>query len=178
MNPAAEVVGAHVVLRLVVEDDAEFIWGLRNDPAYNSHLSVTTGTPDDQRAWISNYKSREAAGTEYYFVIERKDDRTRCGTVRVYNIDNGKFTWGSWILNERKPNKAAVDSAMLVYRFGFDALGLDRSIFDVRKENSHTLRFHDRFGAIRTGEDDENVYFIVSRKEFETMNEQYNALLT
>ena len=36
-----------------------------------------TGTVEDQRAWIEAYKTREDAGSEYYFVIERKDG-VRC----------------------------------------------------------------------------------------------------
>lgn len=173
-----ELSGSRVTLRPVVEDDAEFIWGLRNDPTYNSHLSTTTGTAGDQRAWIRRYKDREAVGSEYYFIIERSDDRTRCGTVRLYDIDGGQFTWGSWILNDNKPHKAALDSAVQVYRFGFGVLGLDRSVFDVRKENTHTLRFHDRFGAQRTGEDHENIYFVIPRAVFEAKEDSYRVLLS
>ncbi len=178
MIDKSEISGSKVTLRLVAEDDAEFIWGLRNDPAYNSHLSTTTGTVDDQRAWILRYKEREAEGTEYYFVIERTDDRTRCGVVRMYEIQNGQFTWGSWILNDNKPHKAALDSAVQIYRYGFEVLGLERSVFDVRKENTHTLRFHDRFGARRTGEDDENIYYEVPRSAFEAQADHFAALLS
>lgn len=177
MSDKTEIAGQKVTLRLVAEDDAEFIWNLRNDPAYNSHLSTTTGTADDQRAWIRRYKEREAEGTEYYFVIERTDDRSRCGVVRMYDIQDGQFTWGSWILNDNKPHKAALDSAVQIYRYGFEVLGLERSVFDVRKENTHTLRFHDRFGARRTGEDDENIYYEVPRAAFEAQADHFAALL-
>lgn len=178
MGNQSEIAGRKVTLRLVTEDDAEFIWGLRNDPAYNNHLSATTGTADDQRGWIRRYKEREAAGSEYYFIIERSDDRTRCGTVRMYDIHDGQFTWGSWILNGTKPHKAALDSAVQVYRYGFGVLGLDRAVFDVRKDNTHTLRFHDRFGAERTGEDDDNIYYVISRAAFEATLDRFAALLT
>ena len=173
METVAEIVGSSVILRPVVEDDAEFIWGLRNDPTYNSHLSAICGTAEGQREWIRNYKTREAAGSEYYFIIERRDDRTRCGTVRIYDIRDDQFTWGSWILDENKPRKAALDSAIQTYRFGFDILGLQKSVFDVRKENVHTLKFHDRFGAERTHEDDANIYYVVSCEDFKALEENY-----
>lgn len=162
----SSVSGAVITLKLAVEDDAAFIWGLRNDPRYNSHLSTTTGTVEDQKAWLRRYKEREAAGSEFYFCIFRNDDNRPCGTVRIYDIRDGQFTWGSWILNEDKPAKAALDTALQVYRYGFDALKLKKSVYDVRRDNAHTLRFHDRFGGIRTGEDTENIYYELPEARF------------
>lgn len=172
-----EVIGRNVTLRFVQEDDAEYIWSLRNDARYNEHLSSTTGTVEDQRVWIRGYKEREAAGIEYYFVVFRNSDNSRCGTVRLYDIHDGQFTWGSWILDENKPHKAALDSAIRVYQFGFDILGLDRSVFDVRKENDHTLRFHDRFGSERTHEDDDNIYYELPRDAFYEREKKFARLL-
>lgn len=158
----APLTGHTTRLRLVEEDDAEYIFGLRTDARYNRHLSAVSGSPATQRDWIRGYKTREAAGSEYYFVIERRDDGRRCGVVRVYDIRDGQFTWGSWILDGNKPAKAALDTALLIYRFGFDVLGLAKSVYDVRKQNENTLAFHDRFGGRRTGEDEENVYYEIT----------------
>ena len=112
-------------LRLVEPEDADFIHGLRMDPAYNAHLSAVDGTAADQRAWISRYKEREAAGRELYYVIERRDG-TPCGLVRLYGIGTDGFTWGSWILNRDKPAGAALESAVLSFGVGFEKLGLHR----------------------------------------------------
>ncbi len=160
------IAGARVDLRPVRVEDAAYIHGLRTDPAYNAHLSPVSGTADDQAAWISSYKEREAAGGEIYFIIERKDGKP-CGTVRLYDITADSFTWGSWILDEGKPAKAALDSAMLVYRVAFERLGLERAVFDVRRDNARTLAFHDRFGAMRVGEDDLNIYYTYEKEAFE-----------
>lgn len=164
--PIESLTGSVITLKLAVEDDAAFIWGLRNDARYNSHLSTTTGTVEDQRAWLRRYKEREAAGSEYYFCIFRNEDGRPCGTVRVYDVHDGQFTWGSWILNEDKPARAALDTAIQIYRFGFDVLGLEKSVYDVRRENTHTLNFHDRFGGTRTGEDAENIYYEFPKARF------------
>ena len=104
-------------------EDAAFIHGLRTDPAYNTHLSPVTGTVADQRAWITAYKTREAAGAELYYIIERRD-RVPCGAVRLYDITTDSFTWGSWILNADKPPKAALESALLSFSVGFVSLRL------------------------------------------------------
>lgn len=175
-NISRHVTGYNLTLRLVHEDDAAYIWDLRCNPRYNAHLSQVSGTVDDQKAWITRYRDREAAGLEYYFVIFRNSDNMRCGTVRIYDIHDGQFTWGSWILDANKSRKAALDSAIQVYKFGFDVLGLDQSVFDVRKQNDHTLRFHDRFGSIRTGEDNDNIYYKLPKRNFDDACEQFEVL--
>lgn len=160
------VEGPNLTLRLIKPDDAAYVHGLRTNPFYNSHLSKVTGTVQDQRAWIEGYQAREAAGQEFYYVIERKDC-TRCGLVRLYDFDVESFTWGSWILDENKPRKAALESAVLIYQIGFLDHNLDSAIFEVLNENSHTLAFHRRFGALETGHDELNTYFKYARARFE-----------
>ncbi len=158
--------GHNIRFRLVRPEDAAYIQGLRKSPDYGRHLSAPAPTVDAQRAWIEGYKSREAADQEYYFVIERVDDGARCGVVRLYDITESHFTWGSWILDVNKPAKAALDSALLVYRIAFGSLGCKRAIFDVRAKNTRTLAFHRRFGAVETGSDEFNVYFKLESEDF------------
>lgn len=172
-----EVRGMRLRLRLVRSDDAEYIHSLRVDPTYNTHLSTITGSAEDQRSWIEAYKLREAAGQEGYYMIERLADGLRCGLVRLYGIEDDQFTWGSWILDENKPHKAALESAVLIYSIGFDLLGLSKAVFEVRRENTHTISFHTRFGATEVGSDDVNFYFHYPRTRFRTDRERYSRIL-
>jgi RimJ/RimL family protein N-acetyltransferase len=155
-------------LRLVKPEDAAFIHGLRTDPAYNTHLSAVTGTVADQQAWIVAYKARETAGTELYYIIERHDGMA-CGAVRLYGITADSFTWGSWILTQDKPPKAALESALLSFGVGFEHLGLARADLDVRKKNETAIRFYRRFGMTETGSDAENLYFELIRERFSAL---------
>ena len=139
-------------------EDAQFIHALRSDPMYNAHLSTVAGGAEDQRSWIEHYKLREATGTELYYVIERRDG-VPCGVVRLYEIQEDSFTWGSWILNGDKPAKAALESAVLSFGVGFDLLGLKRASFDARLKNAQAIAFYRRFGAIETARDSVNIYF-------------------
>lgn len=168
--------GINLSLRLVQQGDAPYIYKLRIDPNYNEHLSAVTGTITDQRRWIEEYKTRESVGSEYYFIVERRDGLP-CGAVRLYNITDTQFTWGSWILDNNKPRKAALESAVLVYRYGFEVLGLLRSVFDVRRENYHTLAFHHRMKAIQTHEDDQNIYFVYAHDQFIKDRPEYISIL-
>ncbi len=79
----ARVEGPNLTLRLIRPEDAEYVHGLRTDPAYNRHLSEVRGTSEDQRRWIEAYKTREAALSELFYVIERKDG-TRCRLTRLW----------------------------------------------------------------------------------------------
>ena len=157
--------GIHLSLRLVEPDDAGYLHGLRMNPTYNSHLSAVTGTVEDQRSWIEAYKRREAAGSEYYFVIERKDGMP-CGVVRLYDIAGDQFTWGSWILDQNKPRKAALESAILSFGVGFDALGLEMANVDVRVGNSHAEAFYRRLGMTEVRRTEQEIFFVYSREQF------------
>jgi RimJ/RimL family protein N-acetyltransferase len=176
LSSIARVEGPSLTLRLIQPEDAAYVHSLRNNPAYNTHLSTVTGTVDDQRTWIKDYKSREAHGQEFYYVIERKDG-TRCGLVRLYDIEAASFTWGSWILDENKTHKAALGSAVLIYQLGFAGLECARAVFEVLSDNSHTLLFHRRFGANETGSDDLHVYFDYKRTHFEADRANFLSML-
>ena len=169
--------GVRLVLRLIVPEDAGYIHNLRTDDRYNTHLSPVTGNVEDQRAWIEQYKRREAAGQEYYYVIERRDDARACGTVRLYDIRDDCFTWGSWILDEHKPAKAALESAVLVYQFGFNIAGINKCLFDVRKDNQRTLDFHHRFGSVEISNNDQNTYFELTREQFISNQTGYQKII-
>lgn len=152
-----------IKLRLADPEDAEFILSLRTDPTKNRYLSPVGSDIETQRQWLRAYKARELAGSEFYFIIEALPQSTPCGVVRVYGIENDTFTWGSWITTHDAPRKTAIESACLIYSFAFEKLGLSRCYFEVRRENSRVLAFHDRFGAQRTTADDLNQYFDYSR---------------
>lgn len=151
-----------IQLRMVCEDDAPFILKLRLDSRYNQFLSKVDGDLQSQIKWIKSYKREEKLGIQYYFIIERKD-RIPCGTVRLYDFQQDSFCWGSWILNEEKTRRSALESAFKVYDYGFNKLGFTKSHFDVMKKNVNVIKFHSRMGAVVTHEDEDNLYFTISR---------------
>lgn len=158
ISSVSRVEGPNLILRLIRPADAAYVHGLRTDPAYNRHLSEVRGTVETQRDWIEGYKARESDGCELYYVIERKDG-TRCGLVRLYDIEPDKFTWGSWILDENKPPKAALESTVLSFGVGFDALGCNLANVDVRVENTHAEAFYRRLGMSETHRTALDIFF-------------------
>lgn len=148
-------------LRFVEEADAEFILELRLDARYNQFLSSVSADLQSQKDWIKKYKEDEHNKKQFYFIIELLDG-TPCGTIRIYDLTADSFCWGSWILNENKTRYSALESAFLVYKFGFDVLGYAKSHFDVMKGNDKVISFHQKMGAQKISEDSENFYFNIS----------------
>ncbi|APX14067.1 GNAT family N-acetyltransferase [Tateyamaria omphalii] len=169
--------GVRLALRLARPEDAGYIHGLRMDPAYNQHLSAVTGTVEDQANWLHRYLDREAAGEEFYYVIERRDTAQPCGLVRLYDIEADHFTWGSWILDSTKPSKAALESAVLSYVIAFERLGLATSNFDARIGNARALAFYRRLGAVETGRDAQDIFFRYTRAQFERDKDRHMGVL-
>lgn len=157
-----------VQIRLVEERDAEFILSCRLDDSLNTFLSKIDADLEAQRLWIRKYKISEQNGEQYYFIIERLDG-TPCGTVRIYDILSDSFCWGSWILNKDKTRYAAIESALLVYKFGFDILGYQKSHFDVMKGNTKVISFHEKMGAVIVSADDDNHYFEITKSKVTEM---------
>lgn len=153
-----------ICIRPVTENDAEFIIKLRTDERYNKYLSLVSSDTEKQKEWIRVYKKDEEDGKQFYFIIERLDG-TKCGTVRVYDLQHDSFSWGSWILNSEKTRYAALESARLVYQFGFGQLGYNKSHFEVIKGNEAVVKFHKRMGAVKVNETQDADYFVIKESD-------------
>ena len=171
--------GKSIYLRLVNESDAEFICMLRNNDKLNQYISSSASDVFAQKQWINEYKIREAGGKEYYFIICRKLDQLPIGTVRMYDFkdDIKSFCWGSWILSSDKTKYAAIESALLIYQFGFEQLDFNQSHFDVMKGNDNVHSFHQRLGAKQISEDEVNIYYIFSKKDYLNIKQDYKKFL-
>lgn len=163
-------------LRLIEENDANFVLSLRLDDNYNKFLSAVIPDLESQIAWIKKYKEDENAGKQFYFIIEKLDG-TPCGTVRLYDFTEDSFCWGSWILNENKTRFSALESAFLVYQFAFDELGFTKCHFDVRKGNEKVISFHEKMGAEKTGETELDFLFEITKEAVNIQRDKLKSKL-
>ncbi|MCA0911023.1 GNAT family N-acetyltransferase [Qipengyuania gaetbuli] len=176
LNFFSRIEGRNLVLRLIELEDAPYVYGLRMNPAYNRHLSPVSGSVADQREWIANYKTREADRRELYYVIERRNGAP-CGTVRLYDIGNESFTWGSWILDHNKPPKAALESAILSFGLGFRELGCKIANIDVRLGNTKAEAFYRRLSMRELGQNERDMFFAYDRETFEADLPMYKNII-
>ena len=171
--PKERIHGRSIDLRPAQPSDAEFVLKLRLDPALNTHLTATAPALEPQREWI---RRAAADPDQYYFIIEDRQGAA-VGTVRIYDLRPDSFCWGSWILQSGAPRKAAIESALLVYEFGFYRLGFGNCHFDVRKQNTRVVEFHRRFGARIVGETPDDHLFQFSKADYEAARAHYLAFL-
>ncbi len=167
-----EILGKNILLRTAEIEDADFILKLRLDSTLNRFLSAVESDVEKQKEWLKKYKEKEILGKEYYFIIENKHN-LRFGTVRVYEIQNDSFTWGSWIIQKNSPITFSIESAIMVYDFGFYSLGLRRCRFEVMVENKAVVNFHKKFGACVKEEKEGFVYFELMRDQYPTIRKNY-----
>ena len=146
--------GPRLTFRVAQPSDAEFILSLRLDPGKNQYLSATPDDVEKQRAFLKSLPAGQC-----YFIIEAE---RLIGTVRLYDQRGTSFSWGSWILTNDAPKSSAVESMLMVYRVGLD-LGFTAAHFDVRKANTKVWQFHERCGAERTSEDEQDIHYSINK---------------
>ena len=173
IHRVAQLPGRTILLREVQEGDAAFILSLRLDPRKNRYLSPVVDDVDRQREWIRGYLRSDG---QAYFIICAQEDGEPLGTVRLYDAIGDSFSWGSWILKDGAPAAAAVESAVLVYSLGLH-WGFRHAHFQVHQGNTSVLAFHERFGARRTAETEEEVHLAIDEPAIRRSLERYAAFL-
>lgn len=136
--------GLHV--RLVNEDDAEFIVSLRTDPKLSRFIHDTENDVSKQKEWIKSYKEREIKGLEYYFVFLK--DGIRVGLNRIYNIHDGIFTTGSWLFDRNASFECSVLASIIGREIAFDELNFFfEDAFDgCHVDNKKVIKFNHMIG--------------------------------
>lgn len=157
--------GLHV--RLVREEDAEFIIKLRTNERNARYIHSTNSNIESQREWIRYYKEREAKGKDYYFIFFYQNQPV--GLIRIYNIDYIKknATAGSWVCEPELPIQIPICILIICREIMFDMIGVEKDCFDVRKGNKQVQRTHKMMGAEIVAEDELNYYFELPNAVFQ-----------
>ena len=155
LRKAHRIIGSRLVLRNAEVDDARFIWQLRRDPHRARHLSAVPDDPQAQVEWLQAYAQDDE---QAYFMVTDANLGERLGTVRLYGAQGDAFSWGSWLLKAGLPARCAIESALMVYHYG-RRLGFAGAYFEVRQDNVSVWRFHENFGAVRTGARDDHFLY-------------------
>lgn len=132
-------------VRLVSEDDSEFIYRLRSDKVLTQHIHGFDGTIDDQREWLKKYKEREENSLEYYFIYSIGNKPF--GVNRIYNIVGDEGTTGSWICVPGTNPIHVLATSIILYDIAFDIIGFKRVFYDTRKDNSSALKVNKSIGG-------------------------------
>lgn len=146
MRHNLEIEGHAFRLRPVRLEDAAFIAELRSDPERGRYLHRGCSDASAQEQWLRAYFKTPG---DCYFIVENRFTGAREGTAGIYNLNPERrdAEWGRWIL--RRGSLAALESACLVYRIGFEQLAVESLYCRTIAENTAALAFHDSFGVER-----------------------------
>jgi RimJ/RimL family protein N-acetyltransferase len=180
LNHDLSLRGHAFALRPVVVSDAGFIVELRN--ARGRYLSRGVSSEIEQRLWIERYFAHPC---DYYFVVQRSDNGVPEGLVGIYDVDPEQRTaeWGRFVL--QPGSRAAVEAVLLVYRCGFDVMGLDRICCRTLADNAQVVAFHDSCGLDRAsaptmiehdGQQRQAIEHVLLRDRWPTVFERLNGL--
>lgn len=163
MNPIEKY---NIKLSLVEENDADFIIGIRTDFSRSRYISATNSDIEKQKLWIKEYKKRERAEEEFYFICTDEYE-IKFATYRIYNKKEDSIEIGSFVskpLYNNAINVIKVDVILKAYVF--EELNFDKLKFEVRKENKSVVNYHKKFHPTLIDEDELNYYFILEKKDF------------
>jgi len=163
------IIGRNVDLRSIEVKDAPFVLSLRLNPNLNKYISRVEDDLQKQGQWIRNAMQNKQ---EWYFIVQNKNLES-VGTIRIYDIKEDSFCWGSWIIIPEARKYATLESIVLLYQHAFFDLRFNDTRFDVRKDNTKALNFYLRFGAVIVDESDIDFFMTYTKDDFVTRRGGY-----
>lgn len=132
--------GIYTDLRCVTTDDAEATLRMRLDHNKARFLHPIENNVEKQREWISKQIEREG---DYYFLAISKEDEP-IGTFSIYDIAGDEGRSGRLIMFGHALQ--TFETNLIVYRFAFEYLGLNRILNDVDERNISSVRLSEMMG--------------------------------
>lgn len=167
--------GLHV--RLVREEDAEFIVRLRTDAKLGRYIHHTDNSVAKQKEWLDAYKEREKKGEDFYFVFECPVG-VPVGVERIYDINDEAFTVGSWVFDKESPKGAAILSDIILKEIAWDLYPEKDCLWDNMKENVNVVRYALSFHPTLLRETETQLFFLCTKENFERYKKLYMRMLT
>lgn len=131
--------GFATLLSEVTIVDSPRICELRNQN--NKYLSSTKQiTIAQQEQWIINNIKRNDS---YYFKVIDLKDMNIVGTISLYDIKDGAAEFGRYICNK---TLQAVESELLMLKYGFEIIKLDRIYCRTMEDNKLVWNQHYKYG--------------------------------
>lgn len=167
-----KILGHKLVLRNATVADASYIVTLRTDEQKSRFISSTSAEVKPQEQWLEKYASDDK---QIYFIIENMEGEN-IGTVRLYDQQADSFCWGSWIIQAGAASSSSIESALMVYHYAL-ALGFQNAHFEVRKANESVWKFHERFGAKKTGDTADDLHYSIAASDIINSLNRYAKFL-
>jgi len=150
-------------VRLVNENDASFILNLRSENKAR-FLSAVAHDAELQKQWIHQYKIREQAGLDYYFIYYKNG--IPLGLNRIYNIKEDSFVGGSFIFTSGCDFEIPILATLIEDYVGFEILGKSARFGNIHKDNKKAIKFNKLYGADFIYEDENEIFLITTKNMY------------
>lgn len=132
------------------DENSIVIWRNRKEIIQNlfSYKGVTI---DEHRNWYQNYLKNN---TRIEFVLVKKEDRKKIGTIGLSDIDfkNQKAEYGILIGEKCEQGKGyAKEATIEIIRYGFEELNLQKIYLKVFINNQVAIKMYDNLGFVKEG---------------------------
>jgi hypothetical protein len=164
-------------VRLVNEDDAEFIVSLRTDEKLGRFIHKTDDSVSKQKEWTVKYKEREKEGLDFYFMFEDPKTKTPYGVCRLYDIQDDCFTIGSWVFSKNSPKGSAILGDIITREVGHELYPESLCLWDTKKMNTNVIRYGRSYHPQVVRETEDTFYFSCTRSDNEKYKQLYLRML-
>ena len=174
MDEYPELTDGHIRLRRYHQEDAEPIY----QAVRESMDEVSPWMPwchpqyslNDSIAWSTTRDDAWQKGEEYNFVILSNEENQPLGVCGLNHIDNDNriANLGYWVRTTRTDRGVATAAVLLLARFGFDALKLNRLEIVVAVNNKPSQKVAHKVGARQEG---------ILRNRLIVRNNKYDAFM-
>ncbi len=161
-------------VRLVNESDAEFIINLRNEKRAR-FLNKISSDIDNQKEWIKEYKKRELAGVDYYFIYYKGEKPV--GVHRIHNIQNDSFIGGSLVFRSDCDFDTPFLATLISFYVGFEVLDKSVSFGNIHKDNRKAIKYNRLLQSDFIYEDETEVFLVLSKKIYLKVKDKFESIL-
>lgn len=150
--------GRRIILRLLEENDLPLTLSWRNrDEIRKWFLNTTIIAADGHYAWFERYQELD---NDFIFIILAKEmDNIPVGQISLYDINwnAGTAEFGRLMIGEPLAARKgfAKEATELLLEFGFNALGLQKIVLEVKNENEPAIAIYQALGFTETSRKDD-----------------------
>ena len=159
--------------RLIDETDAEFIIQLRNQDKARFMNAVLPDT-EKQKEWIKEYKNREQAGLDYYFIYYKNG--LPLGLNRIYKIRNDSFVGGSLVFSSKCEFEIPILATLIQLHIGFEIMDKSICFGNIHKNNKIAIKFNRLLGNDFIYEDENELFIVLSKRGYLKTLNKYEGL--
>ena len=159
--------GKFIFLKKMDLNDANFIYKLRKKKNISLYLHNPPKTVVLQKKWmIKNINDKRTLD----FVIIKKKNNKKIGTIAFDKITKFNAEWGRWI--SRGNTIENIESVIVLLNYGFKKMKL-RSIYSLtNRKNIKVVNFHKNTTALFKGI--KKSFFLINNKKIDALKYSFN----